>query len=61
MLQSLAKAIRDLQRAYGRALDSYRPEHHYMRGPGPACLAKDAAVADSALAGGHTSTQELAA
>jgi len=61
MLQSLAKAIRDLQRAYGRALDSYRPEHHYMRGPGPACLAKGTAIADSALAGGHTSTQELAA
>jgi hypothetical protein len=49
MLQSLAKAVRDLQRAYGCALDSYRPELHYMRGPGPACRAKHA-VADSGFA-----------
>jgi hypothetical protein len=61
MLQSLAKAVRDLQRAYGRALDTYRPERHYMRGPGPACVAKGAAIAQSAVAGGHPSTQELAA
>jgi hypothetical protein len=25
-----------------RALDPYRPELHYMRGPGPACRAKQA-------------------
>jgi hypothetical protein len=23
------------------AFDPYRPEQHYMRGPGPACAAKD--------------------
>ncbi|WP_081421838.1 hypothetical protein [Tardiphaga robiniae] len=23
------------------AFDPYRPEQHYMRGPGPACRAKD--------------------
>ncbi len=27
-----------------KALDPYRPELHYMRGPGPACRAKQAAA-----------------
>jgi len=26
---------------YARAFDPYRPELHYMRGPGPACRAKN--------------------
>jgi hypothetical protein len=29
---------------FSRAFDPYRPELHYMRGPGPACRAKQAAV-----------------
>jgi hypothetical protein len=29
---------------FARALDPYRPELHYMRGPGPACRAKQAAA-----------------
>jgi hypothetical protein len=28
---------------FARALDPYRPELHYMRGPGPACRAKQGA------------------
>ena len=28
------------QRLFQKASDPYRPERHYMRGPGPACLAK---------------------
>ena len=28
---------------FGRAFDPYRPELHYMRGPGPACRAKQMA------------------
>ena len=27
-----------------KVLDPYRPELHYMRGPGPACRAKQAAA-----------------
>ncbi|SDS91440.1 hypothetical protein [Bradyrhizobium canariense] len=27
-----------------RAFDPYRPELHYMRGPGPACRAKERAL-----------------
>jgi hypothetical protein len=29
---------------FGRAFDPYRPELHYMRGPGPACRAKQMAI-----------------
>ena len=28
------------QRLFQMASDPYRPERHYMRGPGPACRAK---------------------
>ena len=37
--------IRDFWRQFFvRAFDPYRPELHYMRGPGPACRAKQAAL-----------------
>jgi len=37
--------IRTLFRQFfGKAFDPYRPELHYMRGPGPACRAKQAAA-----------------
>jgi hypothetical protein len=42
MWRNLAKAVRDLQRTFEDAVDPYRPELHYMRGPGPKCLAKHA-------------------
>ncbi len=29
---------------FARAFDPYRPELHYMRGPGPACRAKQAVL-----------------
>jgi len=29
---------------FARAFNPYRPELHYMRGPGPACRAKQAAA-----------------
>jgi hypothetical protein len=29
---------------FARAFDPYRPELHYMRGPGPACRAKQMAA-----------------
>ena len=38
---SLLAEIRDFWRQFFvRAFDPYRPELHYMRGPGPACRAK---------------------
>ena len=33
-----------LRQFFVRAFDPYRPELHYMRGPGPACRAKQAAA-----------------
>jgi hypothetical protein len=42
MLHNFAKAFRELQRTFGDALNPYRPELYYMRGPGPACRAKRA-------------------
>jgi hypothetical protein len=40
MWQNFTKAVRDLQLTFRNALDPYRPELCYMRGPGPACRAK---------------------
>ena len=38
-------AIRRFWRQFfARAFDPYRPELHYMRGPGPACRAKQAVL-----------------
>jgi hypothetical protein len=42
MWLNLAKAVQELQRTYSEAFDSYRPELHYMRGPGPKWQAKRA-------------------
>ena len=53
MCLNLAKAVQDLQRTYSEAFDSYRPELHYMRGPGPKWQAKRADLpptADTACA-----------
>jgi hypothetical protein len=41
---SLGGELRDLlSRLRAAAFSPYRPEQHYMRGPGPACRAKAAA------------------
>jgi hypothetical protein len=48
MLQNFTAAVRELQRTFGDAFNHYRPELHYMRGPGPACRAKAAPKALSA-------------
>ena len=41
-MDEFARAIRELRRTFGRAFDDYRPELHYMRGPGPKWHAKRA-------------------
>jgi hypothetical protein len=38
-LRSVAEFLYDFQRTI---FDTYHPERHYMRGPGPACAAKRA-------------------
>jgi hypothetical protein len=43
--QDKPPAIRGFWRQFfARAFDPYRPELHYMRGPGPACRAKQAVL-----------------
>ena len=43
MRRELDEAVGELWRTIGRALDGYRPELHYMRGPGPKWHARHAA------------------
>jgi hypothetical protein len=44
---SLVQEIRDFwQQFFVAAFSPYRPEQHYMRGPGPACAAKRGRGAD---------------
>jgi hypothetical protein len=49
MLHNFANVIRELQRTFSDAFNPYRPELYYMRGPGPACRAKRAGIAMSAV------------
>src|SRR5581483_4591357 len=43
--RTCCNGIRELLRTFARAFDPYRPELHYMRGPGPKWYAKRAALA----------------
>jgi hypothetical protein len=53
MRRDFMKAVRELWRAFEDAFDPYRPEQHYMRGPGPKCRAKHAdLIASPAAAAG---------
>jgi hypothetical protein len=40
MLRDLANALRELRLTFGESCGSYRPDLHYMRGPGPKWHAK---------------------
>jgi hypothetical protein len=40
MWRNLAKAFRELGRSFGENGATYRPDLHYMRGPGPKWRAK---------------------
>ena len=42
MRRNLTDTIRELPRTFAQILDPYRPELHYMRGPGPKWHAKRA-------------------
>ena len=49
MCREFAEAVSELWRTIGYALNSYRPELHYMRGPGPKWHAKHTARENSSL------------
>ena len=48
MGHTVTDGIRELAQTFARAFDPYRPELHYMRGPGPKWHAKRAALAAQA-------------
>jgi hypothetical protein len=48
MGRSLADTIREFSRTFACLRDDYRPELHYMRGPGPKCHAKRSGAGISA-------------
>lgn len=50
MWRNLAKAVRGLQRSLAEGGNSYRPDLHYMRGPGPKWRAKYGHLAPKAAA-----------
>ena len=45
MRHNLSNVLCDLSRSFAQLLDPYRPELHYMRGPGPKWHAKRAGIA----------------
>ena len=48
MRRKLTKSVRELSRSFSYLFDPYRPELHYMRGPGPKWHAKRAGIAAKA-------------
>ena len=46
MWRDISKALRDLLEIPGYSSDSYRPDKHYMRGPGPKWHAKYGSLID---------------
>jgi hypothetical protein len=48
MRQNLTKTVRQLLRTFTGPFDPYRPERHYMRGPGPKWQASRAGRATAA-------------
>ncbi len=51
MRWNLSDNIRELSRTFGQLRNTYRPELHYMRGPGPKWHAKRAGIAPKPMAG----------
>ncbi len=48
MWRDLSKALREVWRASGEPTSAYRPDLHYMRGPGPKWHAKYGTLAPKA-------------
>jgi hypothetical protein len=59
MRQNLSETLRELMRTFAQPFDPYRPELHYMRGPGPKCRSKRAGRAESAAPAAATNTPGL--
>jgi hypothetical protein len=48
MRRNLTNTVRELSRTFAHLFDPYRPELHYMRGPGPKWRVKRAGIATKA-------------
>jgi len=59
MLRKLSRAVQELRQTFEGAVDPYRPELHYMRGPGPKWQAKCAAAAVPAVSATNEPVQPL--
>jgi len=46
MVRNFIKAVSGLRQTFAAAFDPYRPELHYMRGPGPKWHAKRSGIAN---------------
>jgi hypothetical protein len=55
MWRNLTKAVRELQRSMAESSGSYRPDLHYMRGPGPKWRAKYGNLAPQPMSTARTS------
>jgi hypothetical protein len=63
MRRNLTNIVRELLRTFTHPFEPYRPELHYMRGPGPKCHAQRVGVAASAapaVAGAVPALREIA-
>jgi hypothetical protein len=49
MWRKFAKAVHELQRTFAENSGTYRPDLHYMRGPGPKWRAKYGNLAPKAM------------
>lgn len=59
MWRNFTKAVRELQRSFSEGGASYRPDLHYMRGPGPKWHAKYGNLAPKASHAARTAAPAL--
>ena len=59
MWRDLSKAVAELWRASGEPCSAYRPDLHYMRGPGPKWHAKYDNLYQHTAPGAATNSQAL--
>jgi hypothetical protein len=60
MRRSLTDTFRELSRTFAHLRDPYRPELHYMRGPGPAWHAKRAGTSSAPAANATSALSDIA-
>jgi hypothetical protein len=59
MRWSLSDNVRELSRSFAQLRNTYRPELHYMRGPGPKWHAKHAGTVTKSTAAGADAQPRL--